>query len=695
MCLPAAEARAVLSLFLLLVLRGSASGVFAAEPKNARAHVQLAPTAAAMIPTFASTARRSRSSARSSITISGSWSGGRGTGLSGSRSVWDRAGCRGGRSTGSASLRCVCTLPPPGISPLAWDLGVSSAVGAASVVWVKLWTGLARRDKMKPQVSRKVVHTTAAPLFMVLWPFFTDRPCAKFFAAAVPLMQSARLAAAGMSGDPENDDASSNELVKAISRSGKASETLGGPLKYSLAMGLITALEWRTSVVGIIAVLQMAVGDGMADLVGRQFGKHKWRRGGEKSVEGSLAFASGSFLVSMAMIQWFHRFGMLSIKPAEAAASTAVVSLACAAVELLPPRLVGDDNISVPVTALVVDIVTDRNNLRNLLRFCRSPDDTASTLEFGKQDFKFFVHAIGDAGRKGGQTLVFTRAAVVHHNVTGYGHNFEKVLTGKEPGSPPDAGTFRVVVKMNLDGMDLLVRSEVDACERAGGSASTLASTPKRSSSAAATADNPETITAKTSVPDEEDLLVKKVERILLCSSPEGGKSKPSSGLTSTKNGHLLGGDAQVVELKTKNSRFADEINWRDIYWQLALGGAHKLVLGLHNRGTFGVGDVEDYTISEVKKRAGEPSMVFLANTLRDIIKAAHSIFATTSDSYPLETPAPRAPSAAGKGLSRASTATTAPVVSSARAVVVEYSPRDDMIRVRPANASDGAVAPS
>lgn len=48
--------------------------------------------------------------------------------------------------------RCVCALPPPGISPLAWDAGVSTVVGAASIVWVKLWTGLARRDKMKPQV---------------------------------------------------------------------------------------------------------------------------------------------------------------------------------------------------------------------------------------------------------------------------------------------------------------------------------------------------------------------------------------------------------------------------------------------------------------------------------------------------------------------------------------------------------------
>lgn len=349
----------MLGLFLLLVLScGAASGVLAAAPNARASRVQLAP-AAAMIPTFAATTGRS-SSTRSSIANPGRWHGGRGRGLgssagrSGSRSLCDRTGYRASSSTGAASLRCVCTVPPPGISPLAWDLGVSTAVGVASVAWVKLWTGLARHNRMKPQVSRKVVHTTAAPLFMVLWPFFTDRPCARFFAAAVPMMQSARLAAAGLSGDPDNDDASTNELVKAISRSGRASETLGGPLKYSLGMGIITALEWRTSVVGILAVLQMAVGDGMADLVGRQFGKHKWRKGGEKSVEGSASFVTGSFLASMAMIQWFHRFGMLSINPAEAAARTAVVSLACAAIELLPPQLAGDDNVSVPITALVV-----------------------------------------------------------------------------------------------------------------------------------------------------------------------------------------------------------------------------------------------------------------------------------------------------------------------------------------------------
>ncbi|CAN0246385.1 unnamed protein product, partial [Laminaria digitata] len=99
---------------------------------------------------------------------------------------------------------------------------------------------------------------------------------------------------------------------------------------------------------------QLAVGDGLADLVGRQIGRHKWKEGGSKSIEGTAAFASSSFLASMAMIAWFHHFGVLAVSPAEAAGRVAAVSAACAAVELLPPRLAGDDNFSVPVSALAL-----------------------------------------------------------------------------------------------------------------------------------------------------------------------------------------------------------------------------------------------------------------------------------------------------------------------------------------------------
>lgn len=74
---------------------------------------------------------------------------------------------------------------------------------------------------------------------------------------------------------------------------------------------------------------------------------------------------------------------------------------------------------------------------------------STTTNEFGNQDFKFFIHSIGDSSNgQGDPTLVFTRATVGHHNIYGYGHNFEKKLTEKDSHAPWDAGTFRVVTKV-------------------------------------------------------------------------------------------------------------------------------------------------------------------------------------------------------------------------------------------------------
>lgn len=98
----------------------------------------------------------------------------------------------------------------------------------------------------------------------------------------------------------------------------------------------------------------MAVGDGIADLVGRRFGKHKWKRGGKKSLEGTAAFAVGAFASSMGILGWLKLFGSLDVSPPAVATRVAMVSVACALMELAPPSVVGDDNISVPLTAMVL-----------------------------------------------------------------------------------------------------------------------------------------------------------------------------------------------------------------------------------------------------------------------------------------------------------------------------------------------------
>lgn len=34
-------------------------------------------------------------------------------------------------------------------------------------------------------------------------------------------------------------------------------------------------------------------------------------------------------------------------------------------------------------------------------------------------------------------------------------------------------------------------------------------------------------------------------------------------------------------------SRYSHEIDWMDYYWQMVLGGTHKLILGLHLEGNY------------------------------------------------------------------------------------------------------------
>ena len=66
----------------------------------------------------------------------------------------------------------------------------------------------------------------------------------------------------------------SKSLAAAVSRSGQASEALGGPFIYTLILVLCTGALWR-SAPAVVAISQMAAGDGVADLAGRRWGQKK------------------------------------------------------------------------------------------------------------------------------------------------------------------------------------------------------------------------------------------------------------------------------------------------------------------------------------------------------------------------------------------------------------------------------------
>lgn len=251
-----------------------------------------------------------------------------------------------GQEAADATLSALSVwLPDPVVRDVACTLG--GTVGA--VGWLGVWTWLAQKGLVDSKVSRKVVHCGSGPLFLLTWPLFSNTYLTRAIASIVPATNALRLLKAGTSSGEKGKDSG---LVSAISRSGNPAEVLQGPFVYTLVLLASTAGGWLT-IPAISAVCQMAAGDGMADLVGRRWGTVKWPWSETKSVAGSAAFFVAAFLATLGEIAWFHAFGSLAISPEECVGRVAIISAACALVELIPLQrflgIVGDDNFSVPI----------------------------------------------------------------------------------------------------------------------------------------------------------------------------------------------------------------------------------------------------------------------------------------------------------------------------------------------------------
>ena len=61
--------------------------------------------------------------------------------------------------------------------------------------------------------------------------------------------------------------------VEAMSRTGDRREILRGPLYYGIAFVVLTLVYWRDSPLGIVALMVLCGGDGLADVIGKRLGK--------------------------------------------------------------------------------------------------------------------------------------------------------------------------------------------------------------------------------------------------------------------------------------------------------------------------------------------------------------------------------------------------------------------------------------
>lgn len=215
-----------------------------------------------------------------------------------------------------------------------------------ALAWLRLVEFIAQRGYISSNVSRKLIHIGTGPVYVLCWMLFSDSPTAPYLAALVPGAITIQFFLVGI-GKIKDESA-----VKAMSRSGDRREILRGPLYYGLIFVALTILYWRTVPTGMLALMLVCGGDGLAELMGTRFGRVKlpWNR--NKSLAGSLGMFLGGWLLALAILWIFSVSGYFSLSLTTMLRGVTLISLAATLVESLPLKDL--DNITIAMTAILL-----------------------------------------------------------------------------------------------------------------------------------------------------------------------------------------------------------------------------------------------------------------------------------------------------------------------------------------------------
>ncbi|MEM1250840.1 MAG: diacylglycerol/polyprenol kinase family protein [Cyanobacteria bacterium P01_H01_bin.21] len=212
-------------------------------------------------------------------------------------------------------------------------LAIYSWQTGAVLAWLLLVGSVsegARRLGFAPEITRKIVHIGAGHVILLAWWLMLPAwmgVCASIVFAGIALV-SYRL-----------------PILPGINSVGRRS---WGTFFYAVSIGVLMGWCWPRGYpyFGVIGILIMCWGDGLAALVGQRWGQHGYEVLGEKkSWEGSLTMAIASTLVVLAVLGGLQglTWSLVIVAVGVAIASTGLEAIS----------KYGIDNLTVPIGAAI------------------------------------------------------------------------------------------------------------------------------------------------------------------------------------------------------------------------------------------------------------------------------------------------------------------------------------------------------
>jgi phytol kinase len=137
-----------------------------------------------------------------------------------------------------------------------------------------------------------------------------------------------------------------------MSRTGDRREVLKGPLYYGIIFVILTVIFWKSTPTGIVALMLMCGGDGLADITGRKWGSIRLPWNKEKSLAGSSGMFFGGWICSVVVIWIFIAVGVFTQPIQSFLLPITLIALVGTLVEALPLKDI--DNITITLSAVIL-----------------------------------------------------------------------------------------------------------------------------------------------------------------------------------------------------------------------------------------------------------------------------------------------------------------------------------------------------